>query len=225
MTEAIEKLTFKDKQVRTIKRGSELLWCGIDCCRAMELGNAPETMRRLEADEKLTIKISDGQRPTRAIFVTEPGLYKLIMRSNKPVAREFQRWVCHEVLPSIRRTGCYSVGGGLSGREEVLVGAVRTVARGMLSGARQKVMDCMKELLVGNPPFGRMTADDFRELVEWCIRRMETQAFDPSDNKCPPWAMKAAESSMERQIAQSLAGRAPVIEVEVSVRDANRAGH
>jgi prophage antirepressor-like protein len=41
------------------------------------------------------------------LAITEPGLYKLVMRSNKPVAEKFQEWVCEDVLPSIRKKGEY----------------------------------------------------------------------------------------------------------------------
>ncbi|MBQ6472586.1 MAG: hypothetical protein IJJ33_11420 [Victivallales bacterium] len=217
MTEAIEKLTFKDRQVRTIKRGSELLWCGADVGRSLELDNYRTSLAKLDDDEKSAVQIMDGRQGRSLVFVTEAGLYKLIMRSNKPVAREFQRWVCHEVLPSIRRTGGYVAGGGQC--VVSLEGAQRRIARGMLHGARQMVMDCMKALAVGVPPFGRMTADDFREVVEWCIRRMETQKFDPKDNECPPWAVKAAETAMESQIVKSLAGDPQRITVEIAVRE------
>lgn len=62
----------------------------------------------LDSDEKNTVTISDGipGNPNKTI-ISEPGLYKLIMRSRKPEAKEFQRWVTHEVLPSIRKHGAY----------------------------------------------------------------------------------------------------------------------
>lgn len=64
----------------------------------------------LEPDEKSTIRAVDsGGRPYSYIVISEPGLYAVIMRSSKPEAKEFQRWVTHDVLPQIRKTGSYGV--------------------------------------------------------------------------------------------------------------------
>ena len=68
--------------------------------------------RFLDADEKLNTRLpwTEGgfeNRTVPAILVIEPGLYKLILRSDKPEAKTFQRWVTHEVLPRIRKTGGY----------------------------------------------------------------------------------------------------------------------
>ena len=55
-------------------------------------------------DNSIDIAQNGGKSP---LIVSEPGLYTLILKSRKPEARAFRRWVTHEVLPSIRRTGCY----------------------------------------------------------------------------------------------------------------------
>jgi hypothetical protein len=72
------------------------------------LSNPSEAIRGLDDDEKSTLRISEGG-PERNI-INEPGLYSLIIRSNKPEAKKFKRWITHEVLPSIRKTGQYDVG-------------------------------------------------------------------------------------------------------------------
>lgn len=81
-----------------------------DVMRALGLSNPTMTVQSLDEDEFSSIELIDTMgRTQRAYVVTEPGLYKLIMKSRKPEAKAFQRWVTHEVLPSIRRRGGYMV--------------------------------------------------------------------------------------------------------------------
>ena len=80
-----------------------------DICDVLGLGNITEALRALDDDEKSNFRNSEvAQNGGRApLIVSEAGFYKLVLRSRKPVAKEFQRWVTHEVLPQIRRTGGY----------------------------------------------------------------------------------------------------------------------
>lgn len=80
-----------------------------DVCDILGLENSRKATAELDSDEKNTVTISDGipGNPNKTI-ISEPGLYRLIMRSRKPEAREFQRWITHEVLPSIRKHGIYA---------------------------------------------------------------------------------------------------------------------
>jgi len=80
-----------------------------EVCRILGLAHAGSALRVLDADEKgVQIKHTPGGEQSVS-FITEPGLYKLIGRSRKPEAKRFDRWVRHEVLPTIRKTGGYSV--------------------------------------------------------------------------------------------------------------------
>jgi prophage antirepressor-like protein len=80
-----------------------------DVCRVLRLGNTTMALRMLDADEKgLSIVETLGGRQ-ELNTVSEPGLYKLIGRSRRPEARRFDRFVRHEILPAIRRTGHYEV--------------------------------------------------------------------------------------------------------------------
>src|SRR5215831_1735159 len=78
-----------------------------DVCKVLELGNSAMTATRLDADEKGISTIDTSRGPQQAIIVSEAGLYKILMTSRKPEAKRFDRWVRHEVLPEIRRTGSY----------------------------------------------------------------------------------------------------------------------
>jgi len=81
-----------------------------DICNALGLTNSSETVRNVPIKWRSseTLKTAAGNEQ-EMLLVSEPGLYKLIMRSNKPIAQKFQEWVCEDVLPSIRKTGQYNI--------------------------------------------------------------------------------------------------------------------
>lgn len=81
-----------------------------DVCAVLGIANVGNVLARLDPDEKSSIRLTDGIRgnPNRAV-ISEPGLYAVILRSDSPTAKPFRRWVTHEVLPSLRRTGSYEV--------------------------------------------------------------------------------------------------------------------
>lgn len=81
-----------------------------DTCTALGITNIGNALAALDDDEKGSIRITDGTpgNPNKA-YITEAGLYSLVLRSRKPEAKTFKRWVTHEVLPAIRRTGGYQV--------------------------------------------------------------------------------------------------------------------
>jgi prophage antirepressor-like protein len=80
-----------------------------DVCDVLGIADRKQALERLDDDEKgyATMDTPGGRQ--RMATVTESGLYTLILRSNKPDARMFRRWVTHDVLPSIRRTGRYEL--------------------------------------------------------------------------------------------------------------------
>jgi anti-repressor protein len=98
-------------EVRTIIKEDEYWFVASDVCRCLDLSNITEALRGVEDDEKDDFRISDviGRKQATTI-ISESGLYTLIMRSNKPEAKSFRKWVTSEVLPSIRKHGKYSVG-------------------------------------------------------------------------------------------------------------------
>jgi prophage antirepressor-like protein len=103
------KFNYGPNRVRVVtdKQGGPW-WIASDVCEVLGLTNVTEALRRLDDDERSTLRISEGG-PKRNI-ISEAGLYSLILRSNKPNAKKFKRWITHEVLPSIRKTGKYEVG-------------------------------------------------------------------------------------------------------------------
>lgn len=96
-----------------------------DVCEILGIGNNRQALSRLDDDEKITVILNDGNRGNPNVsIVNEAGFYSLVLSSRKPEAREFKRWVTHEVLPSIRRSGGYIATDGSESNEDLLARAV-----------------------------------------------------------------------------------------------------
>lgn len=97
--------------VRVVTIDGEPWFVARDVLDVLGLSNPSEAMRGLDDDEFSTAEVVDsaGRRQPNAYIVSEPGLYSLVIRSRKPQAKAFKRWVTHEVLPTIRQTGRYEV--------------------------------------------------------------------------------------------------------------------
>lgn len=109
MSNEIQRFEFKGAALRTLTdENGEPWFVAKDVCDVLELSNVGQALARLDDDEKSSITLNDGTpgNPNKAI-VSESGLYALVLASRKPEAHEFKRWVTHEVLPQIRKTGGY----------------------------------------------------------------------------------------------------------------------
>lgn len=96
-------------QIRTVRQDEEILFVAIDVCNALGLSNSRKAVSRLDDDEKASVTLSDGSQNRHKTAVNEYGLYNLVLSSRKPEAKAFKRWITHEVIPAIRKTGSYSV--------------------------------------------------------------------------------------------------------------------
>lgn len=94
-------------EIRTISIAGESWFIAKDVCTALELSDVSMTVKRLDDDEKLIQTVLVSGQGREMWFINESGLYNLIFQSRKPEARSFRRWVTHEVLPQIRKTGGY----------------------------------------------------------------------------------------------------------------------
>lgn len=112
MNNEIQKFDFKGAALRTLTDEAGEPWFVLkDCMSILDLGNPTETVKMFYKDEFSTTEVIDSiGRRQQTYIISEPGLYRLVMKSRKPEAKEFQRWVTHEVLPSIRKHGGYMAG-------------------------------------------------------------------------------------------------------------------
>ena len=94
-------------ELRTVRINGEPWFVAADVCKALEIGNPTDALRRLDEDERTLVSIEGASNGLPVNAVNEPGLYVLILGSRKPEAKAFKRWITHEVLPSIRKHGAY----------------------------------------------------------------------------------------------------------------------
>ena len=98
-------------QFRFIKTDDGEIWfVAKDVCKVLSIKNHKDAVSRLDDNEKDEVGITDPiGRTQKTLIVNESGLYSLVFMSRKPEAKKFRKWVTSEVLPSIRKTGSYSI--------------------------------------------------------------------------------------------------------------------
>ncbi|ENU80009.1 hypothetical protein F975_01761 [Acinetobacter sp. ANC 3789] len=112
---AISNFTFHESHnIRIIDINGELWFVAADIANALDYPSAPQMTRNLDADEaamhNLHIRSENGVEQSRPMtIINESGLYSCILKSRKPEAKQFKKWVTSEVLPSIRKTGKYDI--------------------------------------------------------------------------------------------------------------------
>jgi prophage antirepressor-like protein len=97
------------QQIRMVLRDEEPWFIGRDACAVLALAKPENSLALLDEDEKDTHTVGTPGGPQVVTVINESGLYSLILRSRKKEAKTFKRWITHEVLPSIRKTGTYGV--------------------------------------------------------------------------------------------------------------------
>lgn len=145
-------------EVRTAVVNDEPMFCLIDICKALEIKNATDVAKRLDEDELTRLNL--GSRAGETNFITESGLYAVILRSDKPNAKKFRKWVTAEVLPSIRKTGSY-------GMPKTTGGQIQLLAQGYTE-LEQKVNDIKDDVseLKNNVPLYSCDIDEIQQHVK-----------------------------------------------------------
>ena len=106
-----QTINFNDQTIRIVGTYDSPMFVASDVCKILGLANVTDTLRSLPDKWKQICdlgfsEVTSTARKTQGMnCITEAGLYKIIMRSNKPIAQKFQEIVCEEILPSIRKTG------------------------------------------------------------------------------------------------------------------------
>ena len=103
----LQIFNYDGNEVRTIQIDGEPWWVLKDVCTVLSIGNARDVFSRLDDDEKGVDQIDTLGGKQYMQIVNESGLYNVILRSDKPQAKPFRKWVTSEVLPSIRKNGAY----------------------------------------------------------------------------------------------------------------------
>ena len=104
----IQVWNYESSEIRTVQVNGEPWFVLADVCKVLELSSPHKVADRLENDERNQIPVTDSLgRYQNTAIINESGLYTVILRSDKPQAKPFRKWVTSEVLPSIRKHGAY----------------------------------------------------------------------------------------------------------------------
>lgn len=105
----ITSWNYESSEVRTVQVNGEPWFVLADVCKVLEISNSRNISSRLEPDEKGVTLVDTLGGTQQMTIINESGLYAVVLRSDKPQAKPFRKWVTSEVLPSIRKHGSYSV--------------------------------------------------------------------------------------------------------------------
>ena len=167
-------------QVRTVNKDGVIWFAAVDVCRALDIKNSRDALLRLDADEK-TVGLTDTSTGEKTIsIINEQGLYALVLSSRKRKAKEFKRWVTHEVIPTIRKTGSYSLA-GTNQQTKLQADDVKTIAKMVAKELKAQQAKEVKALLPKGNCIYVATADYealqyIRETVHW-MERIERKDY------------------------------------------------
>lgn len=103
----IQVFNFEQNEVRTLQVNNQPYFVLADVCKVLDLKNPTMVARKLDDDERA--KSDLGLQERNVTLINESGLYAVILRSDKPQAKQFRKWITAEVLPTLRKTGTYTV--------------------------------------------------------------------------------------------------------------------
>ena len=103
----LQIFNYNGNEVRTIQKDGEPWWVLKDVCGILGISKYRDTASRLDEDERGSVRVDTPGGEQEMTVVNESGLYNVILRSDKPEAKPFRKWVTSEVLPSIRKHGAY----------------------------------------------------------------------------------------------------------------------
>ena len=146
--------------VRTLSVDGEPWFVAADVCKALDVKNPTDALHRLDEDECTLVSIEGASNGLPVNAVNEPGLYSLVLGSRKPEAKAFKRWITHEVIPSIRKTGGYIAGQETLTPEELMAKAL-VVAQKTIAERDARISGLQVEIAIAQPK-----AAYFDELVD-----------------------------------------------------------
>ena len=127
----ISAMSFQGTDVRAFVKNEDVWFCVIDVCNALQIKQS-RIRRFLDEEDITSVTFSHSGLQRKQNFVSESGLYTLIMRSNSALAKPFQRWVTHDVLPAIRKTGAYAMPGTGAARYDGMLKNAASIEFGQL---------------------------------------------------------------------------------------------
>lgn len=156
----IQIFKYENNDVRTVEMNGEPWFVLKDVCAVLGLTDTGRTAERLDADELTRTTLVSGGQNREMYIINESGLYNVILRSDKPEAKPFRKWVTSEVLPSIRKSGGYIAGQDQLTPEELMAKALQ-VANKTLAEREARISALTVQNAIMAPK-----AEYFDELVD-----------------------------------------------------------
>lgn len=173
-------------RVRTTVIDGEPWFVAADVCHALDIGNPSDALNRLDDDERTLVSIEGASNGKPVNGVNEPGLYSLVLGSRKPEAKAFKRWITHEVIPAIRKTGGYRV--PQSPAEQMAQGIL---AAQKLLAERDETIAKQKEQIDTLTPKGifadSVSASDTTILIGELAKIIKQNGTDMGQNRLFQW--------------------------------------
>lgn len=179
LSDLYKTFLYGDIPVRMLIREDEPWFVAADICCALEIKDTWGALSRLDEDEKDTDLVSTLGGTQNMLIINEPGLYSLVLSSRKPEARDFKRWITHDVIPNIRRSGGY-----ISNTEQMLshyFGHLDAPTKTIMREAFETIEAMQKEnsaLKTANKALSRSIQTwDNRAVVTALVRKFSSARF------------------------------------------------
>lgn len=159
------------------------LFIAKDICSVLEIKNVPDAMLKLDDDEKLMSVLPIAGQNRQVNLITESGLYSLIIRSNKPEAKVFKKWITSEVLPSIRKQYSIEEWVDITGYEGFYqvsnLGRVKTLSRTIVNKFNSyKSKEKLKKLTISSDGrYSQVTLCKEKKVKTFQIHKLVAIAF------------------------------------------------
>lgn len=162
----LQVFTYQSNEIRTIQKDRETWFVLKDVCGVLNIGNTADVFSRLDTDEKGVDQIETLGGLQKMNIINESGLYNVILRSDKPEAKPFRKWVTSEVLPSIRKHGAYMTPETLQAAISNPDYLLQVVTALKNETDKRKALETANASLSVDLEIARPKADYFDELVD-----------------------------------------------------------
>lgn len=190
-------------EIRTVTVDGEPWFVASDICKALELTNTTMSLDRLDDDEKSKFNLGLSGGATNC--VNEYGLYNLILASRKPSAKEFKRWITHEVIPSIRQNGGYIANQENLTPEQIVANAL-IVAQNIILQKDKQIEEMQPKADYFDELIDRNLLTSFREtakelgikegvFINWLIGK--NYVYRDNKNKLQPYSTAMSKGLFE----------------------------
>lgn len=166
----------------SIASGGDIWFVAKDVCEALGVGKYRDSLTRLDDDERGSVLVDTPGGPQKVGTVNEAGFYKIVLRSRKPEAKAFQRWVTHEVLPAIRRTGGYIVAKQDETPDEIMARAV-LVAQDTINRQKKQIEELKPKALFADA----VAASDGTCLIGELAKMLRQNGISMGQNRLFAW--------------------------------------